>query len=663
MNHPWNFYPFTLFAAQARAKQRCAAAPKKFFTALFLLGIALYAPSLFAQDLPPLEDIYREGAPTEIREGDISKDYLYWAESVADDLKLLLKETETYTSDRRRNRLLLAIEDAVQRAQGYRELLLMRFTLNRALYFEKQFDPNEDELALNYVLIPAIKQALYLYEASDHPFLLEYFKSDLKEPVKLPPYIAYTQANIDWILSIKNMSKSLEKRFDILRSALIWVAMDITMSPEKRRAPTNARLFWKLKQKEELIREIPLDEASYLLNAELSDLLLEAKSALIPEDNAPKMKTFLNAQTDLNILWKHLLSMQNALQKKDALENEELYSKPNYTLYHIMVEMNGDQAPLEQSPWVKLASKVDVRAGFVHGENKIDLGEYQRTNHNGKSEHSPAIHIATKIGPATSALGNEFTFIEFDGTLTSLEHAKTYNVRLFRLANPSFRISPLHEASVGPVLGIYEGAKNESQNFYLRRVFILGAETRLASRSQRFSLLLEANMDFKGDATLAYADPAWASDAWLQAQKDKNYPTDSHTIGQAMLGAQDTKTMELKATCQAIHGNFLFECVYGRRRYRTEDLDGNDPSDLLFRNTPYATQDEILEDFGKAALSYYSSNGSYEDFDRARVSLGLNYEFSENASGKTFLSRFNPTQANDVFTKTEAWYFYWKIEY
>ena len=141
-----------------------------FFLVILILVIPSEAKNLFAQDAPP-PSVFDEGVDTTIKPEDISDDVRQWAQNTSLKLKEVLKQTKRLTHSERRRTLIQTIQSAVEEARDTKELLLMRFTLNRALKLETLFQNQPDPLALNYILLPAIKQAIVLYESADLPLL------------------------------------------------------------------------------------------------------------------------------------------------------------------------------------------------------------------------------------------------------------------------------------------------------------------------------------------------------------------------------------------------------------------------------------------------------------------------------------------------------------
>src|SRR3990167_6562084 len=122
-------------------------------SAIGTLVIPSAARNLFAQDASP--SIFDEGTETTIRPEDIGDDVRLWAQNTALKLKELLREIKKLNTSEKRDTLVKIIQESVEEAQNTKELLLMRFTLNRALRFNELFG-QEEALAVNNILIPAV---------------------------------------------------------------------------------------------------------------------------------------------------------------------------------------------------------------------------------------------------------------------------------------------------------------------------------------------------------------------------------------------------------------------------------------------------------------------------------------------------------------------------
>ena len=107
------------------------------FLALIPAFSGMTGTNLFAQDTPP--SIFDEGVEATIRPEDIGEDVKLWAQNTALKFKKLLSQIKKLSVSEKRNLMLKTIQESVEEAQGKRELLLMRFTLNRALRLEQEF--------------------------------------------------------------------------------------------------------------------------------------------------------------------------------------------------------------------------------------------------------------------------------------------------------------------------------------------------------------------------------------------------------------------------------------------------------------------------------------------------------------------------------------------
>ena len=251
---------------------------------LILLLIPAFAgmtcTNLFAQSAE--ESIFDEGAETVITPQDIGEDVKLWAQNTALKLKRILQRIKKLTIAEKRAALHQAIEESVTEAQGHRELLLMRFCLNRALKLESFFTAQDDALSVNYILLPAVKQAILLYEKADLPFL-EANRDKPQGEIEPPPYASFTKANIGYFLTLVNMNKTLQSQFEILKLSVVWVAKDILRSPQTNRNPTNANLILELQSLFEELQNTPPQDVTFHLNNKIKTILLEARNTIAEE--------------------------------------------------------------------------------------------------------------------------------------------------------------------------------------------------------------------------------------------------------------------------------------------------------------------------------------------------------------------------------------------
>ena len=167
--------------------------------------------NLYAQETPP--SVFDEGAETILHAEEITDDIRQWAQNTALRLKEFLQESKKLDTHQKRKAFVKILQESVVEAKDTRELLLMRFALNRALKLESLFSSDEDgdSLAVNYILIPSVKQAIFLYENADLPYLNA--NKDKTGEIEPPPYAAFTKANIGFLLTASNMHKTLEGQF------------------------------------------------------------------------------------------------------------------------------------------------------------------------------------------------------------------------------------------------------------------------------------------------------------------------------------------------------------------------------------------------------------------------------------------------------------------
>ena len=250
----------------------------KRFLMICCLGLSLWSTALHAQG-----SIFDEGAEETLKAEDITDDLKLWAQNTALKLQDILKEIKKLNYTQKRAVLLKTIQESVQEARDKRELLLMRFILNRALKLEAHFQNQDDALAVNYVLLPSIKRAIFLYENSDLPYL-EANKDKPEGEIESPPYAAFAKSNVGYLLTASNLNKSLEGQFEILKLSVVWTAKDLLRSTQTKRNPINARIILKLKELHEQLSDgqVPL----YAITNYARAVLLEAKNKLVEEETA-----------------------------------------------------------------------------------------------------------------------------------------------------------------------------------------------------------------------------------------------------------------------------------------------------------------------------------------------------------------------------------------
>ena len=250
------------------------------FLALIPAFSGMTGTNLFAQDTPP--SIFDEGVEATIRPEDIGEDVKLWAQNTALKFKKLLSQIKKLSVSEKRNLMLKTIQESVEEAQGKRELLLMRFTLNRALRLEQEFRQDDDALVLNHILLPAVKQAILLYEQSDLPYL-EANRGKPEGEIEPPAYAAYTKINIGYLLNASNMNKTLEGQFHVLGLSLAWIGNDLLRSPKARRNSINADLILKIQNILEELKTTPPSQITYALNNKLRTTLLDMTQEIVSE--------------------------------------------------------------------------------------------------------------------------------------------------------------------------------------------------------------------------------------------------------------------------------------------------------------------------------------------------------------------------------------------
>ncbi len=240
------------------------------------------ARDLFAQESPV--SVFDEGVDTTINPEDIGDDVRLWAQNTALKFKKLLSQIKKLSVSDKRNIILQTIQESVSEAQGKRELLLMRFSLNRALRLEKEFVHDNDALVINHLLLPAVKQAILLYEQSDLPYL-EANRGKPEGEIEPPIYATYTKSNIGYLLNASNLNKTLQGQFNILGLSAAWIGNDLLRSPKARRNSVNADTILRLQKLLEELKTITPSQITYALNNKLRTTLLEVAKDIVPESN------------------------------------------------------------------------------------------------------------------------------------------------------------------------------------------------------------------------------------------------------------------------------------------------------------------------------------------------------------------------------------------
>ncbi|MBI3016663.1 MAG: hypothetical protein HYY62_01480, partial [Deltaproteobacteria bacterium] len=260
------------------------------FMSLLLLGI----PFLYAQTSEelPATSIFAEGVDESISSEDIGEDVRQWAQNTALKLQKLLTELKELLSPAEKRALLVkTIQESVLEAQNHRELLLMRFCLNRALALDELFG-EENTLAVQQVLLPAVREAIFLYEKADLPFL-NANQDKAQEEIEPPLHAAFTKASIGYLLNSSNLNKSLLNQFLILKYSIVWVAKDLLRSPQTKRNPVNSALILDLQKIFEEVKDTALEQITYKLNNRMRKALLSAQEKIVIEVSGRDILPFL----------------------------------------------------------------------------------------------------------------------------------------------------------------------------------------------------------------------------------------------------------------------------------------------------------------------------------------------------------------------------------
>ncbi|HBQ20614.1 MAG: hypothetical protein A3D19_00840 [Deltaproteobacteria bacterium RIFCSPHIGHO2_02_FULL_38_15] len=266
---------------------------KKLFILFFLWILAFAGMTIVAQDLFAQDSIFDEGVDTTIRPEDITQDLYQWAQNTALKLKKVLEDMRNFDLPEKRAFLIKHIQESVEEAQNIRELLLMRFALNRALDLNKSFSDQDDELSVNYVLIPVIRQAIALYEREDLPYLTATLNQQNIQDIPVPSYAAFTKNNISYLLNISNLTPSYVSQFEILKNTIVWVVNDLLRSSETKRNPINSTLILNLEELYFKYENTPIENIDYVLNNKIRSALLKTQHTMAIEKNAKEMPPFI----------------------------------------------------------------------------------------------------------------------------------------------------------------------------------------------------------------------------------------------------------------------------------------------------------------------------------------------------------------------------------
>ena len=259
-------------------------------TLLVLVSVFVLGSSQASELSTP--SIFEEGVDESISPEDIGDDVRQWAQNTALKLQKLLTELKELLSPAEKRALLVkTIQESVLEAQNHKELLLMRFCLNRALALDELFG-EENTLAVQQVLLPAVREAIFLYEKADLPFL-DANKDKPQEEIEPPLHAAFTKASIGYLLNSSNLNKSLLGQFLILKYSIVWLAKDLLRSPQTKRNPINSALILDLEKIFEEVKDTAPEQITYKLNNRMRKVLLTAQEKIVIETSGRDILPFL----------------------------------------------------------------------------------------------------------------------------------------------------------------------------------------------------------------------------------------------------------------------------------------------------------------------------------------------------------------------------------
>ncbi len=262
---------------------------------VIIIFLFYLASAAFAQDAPPISN-FDEGVDREIRREDLSPQMILWAQSTAEKLDKTLTTLNTIPEQQRRNHLVQVIQDAVTEAKDTKELLLMRYMLNRALELNKLYINQPDILAINYVLKPAMNRAIDLYNAQDLPYLTANADKPQGE-LESPTYAQFAKSNIDIYLTAANMNQTPQATFQILRYSIIWMANDLDRSKEIN--STNVNIRNELATLDDSLKTVDPLSIDPILLSHVKQVLLDSAKKIVPEKNAKSLPRSRSTSTSV----------------------------------------------------------------------------------------------------------------------------------------------------------------------------------------------------------------------------------------------------------------------------------------------------------------------------------------------------------------------------
>ena len=686
---------------------------KKLFILFFLWILAFAGMTIVAQDLFAQDSIFDEGVDTTIRPEDITQDLYQWAQNTALKLKKVLEDMRNFDLPEKRAFLIKHIQESVEEAQNIRELLLMRFALNRALDLNKSFSDQDDELSVNYVLIPVIRQAIALYEREDLPYLTATLNQQNIQDIPVPSYAAFTKNNISYLLNISNLTPSYVSQFEILKNTIVWVVNDLLRSSETKRNPTNSTLILNLEELYFKYENTPIENIDYVLNNKIRSALLKTQHTMAIEKNAKEMPPFI------------------------------LYTAPNHTsdstnspFTHQLPEKPKEPGILQRIFEERSIERRYEDISIEHLSIGAGLRQIQAESSQGKTETRNVLHIPLNILRVKHPNKGEFYVLKSEFDMTQNQEFLQHNLKL--LGGHYLWNIDNGPISLGPYANLVTFKRDELRNLEFGHWLELGLALNIQPfKNKRFFIHAKA-----------YAHPSFnAQDSQYSELNHMNLPQDAspewkeelkqleakhYNAETAAIKASEAKRDSLMATGEyyiytELNGN-QWVAHNGERYWRTyghKVLNDSDRTTLLktdkindFKEYGFMTlemdaewiksikrQDDLILQFGGRITNMhvdgYDNNtlpqvhrdrysnkatetssfftlqyrlydigsrdflDSYNDsklFNMGPV-LVISYETLDNPLAKNLMSFFNPDAASHAITKTETWSMYVKFDW
>ena len=621
----------------------------KFAVTSFLI-VSLLVPLRICLAESPLD----EGVYTEIRPEDISDDLRLWAKDTKMQLERELKMIQKLSTTERKERLLSVIQSAIDDAQGLRDLLLMRFKLNRANYLAKIFETHSDDFVLDYILVPAAKQAMDLYEQADRPFLESATRQEPNELLLIPPYAAFTKADISQMLLLSELHQDITQRFEILRYAIIWVARDMLQSQKLRREPQNAGLITQLEALYLEMEAITPDAITPGLNSRLRDALEETRNKMLTEETKIKFLTLPQAispeegarllQESFQRIQSHAAHQNNHTDLSPSLwERSTIWASRSF--FHIQEIPESGHDYYDERFVLKGISWFQIGYGFIKQES---------FNKEEKNTHA-APHLRMRVFTSGDGyIGTRVKGIDFNIDQGNQENSR---IRLDVLSIQAPKVTlfsdKLHLGPSFQLLSYEEDGSYQLETLRLLEVGFTATIGELKNEDTSHQLHLNAYYTPFGHAELMSSDLLTPSNEFItyyEAQTGKSLtPTDIKSLIETRRKLK--KSLRFEAVCQTTWDTSAWrgktndvECgVY----YLDQDYE-NVSEDIP---SPYS---QLSKASGKQWGLYGNLFLNFED-DRD-FSVHVGYQIDAKDLNKNFMDIFDPETARTMTETSDTLY-------